>query len=323
MSERAPSTETSADRSVIRADRLSKTFAGRTVLSEVSLDISQGEIFGYLGPNGAGKTTTTRLLLGLLRPSAGTALVNGHDIGRSLEARRQIGVLLEGNGLYDRLSALDNLSYYARLFEVSDVKGRVAEMLDLVGLSDRKRDSVGTFSQGMRRRLGLARALLHRPTVLFLDEPAAGLDPEAQKLVRDLIATLSSDDRITVFMNTHDLDDVQRICSRVAILCTGRILADETLAEWNARAEATGLVLTLVSESSADEAARALEELPDVSGCTIDGKTITVTSSRDLPTTKVIRLLEAQGIELHEVRRAKRSLEDFYLETTREARTDD
>lgn len=132
------------DRSVIVADRLSKAFGKRTVLSEIDLDIAEGEVFGYLGPNGAGKTTTTRLLLGLLRPSAGTARVGGYDLGRSPDARRRIGVLLETNGLYDRLSAIDNLSYYAELYEVPQPKRRIDEMLALAGLSDR---AAGTRSE--------------------------------------------------------------------------------------------------------------------------------------------------------------------------------
>jgi len=310
------------DRSVVVADRLSKTFGKRTVLSEIGFDIAEGEVFGYLGPNGAGKTTTTRLLLGLLRPSGGAARVAGCDLGRSPDARGRIGVLLETNGLYDRLSAIANLSYYAELYELPQPKRRIDEMLALVGLSDRGRDPVGTLSQGMRRRVGLARALLHRPSVLFLDEPAAGLDPEAQKLVRDLIASLSTDERITVFMNTHDLDDVQRICSRVAILCNGRIRADETLASWNARAEATGLVVTLADENAVPAASNALATLPEVAETKLDGRTITVSTSRELPSATVIGLFEARGIALHEVRRVRQSLEDLYLETIREASDD-
>jgi len=307
---------------MIVADRLSKAFGGRAVLRGVDFEVGEGEVFGYLGPNGAGKTTTMRLVLGLLRPTEGAALVDGQDVGRSPDARRRIGVLLESNGLYDRLSAIENLSYYAELYEIPRPGERIAEMIEFAGLADRRRDKVGTFSQGMRRRLGLARALLHRPTVLFLDEPASGLDPEAQKLVRDLIADLSSGERITVFMNTHDLDDVQRICSRVAILCNGRIRADEELEVWNARSEASGLVLTLVEEGAVREASSALEGLPAVAACRIEGRTLTVSTHQELPTATVIGLLEERGIALHEIRRARQSLEDLYLETVREAGDD-
>jgi len=303
----------------IAVHALSKRFGDRQVLKGVDFEIGEGEIFGYLGPNGAGKTTTMRLLIGLLKPTGGSALIDGEDAGRSAEVRRRIGVLLENNGLFDRLSAVDALTYYAELYEVPHAKERIAEMLELAGLSNRVRDKVGTFSQGMRRRLGLARALLHRPSILLLDEPSAGLDPEAQKIVRDLIASLSANERITVFMNTHDLDDVERICTRVAILVDGILQADETLATWTTRAEAFGLVLTFESDVDVQRAADILRDWLGASRIDLDGRTATIWTERELRTEAAIDVLRDADIALHEVRRARQSLEDLYLKTIREA----
>ncbi len=303
----------------VAAYALSKRFGDRDVLRGVSFRIGGGEVFGYLGPNGAGKTTTLRLLVGLLKPTSGSALIDGQDAGRSADTRRRIGVLLEHHGLFDRLSAVDSLTYYAQLYEVPHAKDRVAEMVDLAGLSGRQRDKVGTYSQGMKRRLGLARALLHRPSVLLLDEPSAGLDPEAQKIVRELIVSLSANERITVFMNTHDLDDVQRICTRVAILHEGRIRADETLATWRSRAEASGLVLAFLREDEALRARTLLEERLEISRIEPERLSLTIWTEHELATETAIDLLRDEGISLHEIRRATESLEDLYLQTVRKA----
>ncbi len=302
----------------IAAQSLSKRFGDRAVLKGIDLEIGIGEIFGYLGPNGAGKTTTLRLLLGLLRPSEGSALIDGQNAYYSMDVRRRVGVLLEHCGLFDRLSAADSLAYYARLFQVPRAKERIGEMLELAGLTDRSRDKVGTYSQGMKRRLGLARALLHRPSILLLDEPSSGLDPEAQKMVRELIESLSKNEQITVFMNTHDLDDVQRICTRVAILFDGRIKADETLATWTRRSEASGLVFTFRGKEDVQRAVEILNQRLAVSSIDVEGATVTVWTEQELPTETVIDLMRSEGVPIHEVRRARQSLEDLYLKTIRE-----
>lgn len=306
----------------IAVHSLSKRFGDRDVLKGIDFEIGAGEVFGYLGPNGAGKTTTLRLLLGLLRPSEGTARIDGQNVAHSMDARRRLGVLLEHHGLFDQLSAIDSLTYYAQLYDVPRASARIEEMLELAGLSDRAHDKVGMYSQGMKRRLGLARALLHRPGILLLDEPSAGLDPEAQKTVRDLIAGLSATERITVFMNTHDLDDVQRICTRVAILHEGRIQADETLATWRSRAEASGLVLAFLREDEALRARTLLEERLEISRIEPERLSLTIWTEHELATETAIDLLRDEGISLHEIRRATESLEDLYLQTVRKAGED-
>jgi len=156
---------------MIEAQDLTKRFNGKTVLNGIDFQVKEGEIFGYLGPNGAGKTTTMRIILGLLKPESGRALVFGKELGDNDDLRRRVGVLLENDGLYERLSAYENLDYYAQLYSVSDIEGTIKNLLNFVGLSDRQNDRVGVFSKGMKRRLALARSIIHDPEVLFCDEP--------------------------------------------------------------------------------------------------------------------------------------------------------
>ena len=208
---------------MIRTEGLSKTFAGdkkRPAIHAVeglNLNIQQGQVFGFLGPNGAGKTTTVRLLCALIAPSAGRAWVNNHEIGPDNQPiRASVGILTEQPGMYDRLSAVKNLEIYAKLYGVADVRGQVEKYLRMLGLWDRRRDPAGSFSKGMKQKLAIARAILHEPATLFLDEPTAGLDPEASKLVRDFIEDLKTEGR-TIFLCTHNLDEADRLCSEIGV----------------------------------------------------------------------------------------------------------
>ncbi len=158
---------------MIEVQDLTKTFNGKTVVNGLNFQVREGEIFGFLGPNGAGKTTTMRIILGLLRPTSGKALVFGDDLGSNDDLRRKVGILLENDGLYDGLSAYENLDYYAQLYNVTDREEKIKNLLDFAGLTERKDDKVGTFSKGMKRKLGLARAMIHDPDVLFLDHHLA------------------------------------------------------------------------------------------------------------------------------------------------------
>jgi ABC-2 type transport system ATP-binding protein len=213
---------------ILQVDNLQRTFGDHKAVDGLTFQVEPGEVFGLLGPNGAGKTTTVRLLNGILPPSAGTARLFGLDpITQGEQVRRQTGVLTETPSLYERLSARDNLEFFATLQEIPtpDVSARVKEMLDFFDLSSRAQDKVETFSKGMKQRLALARALIHRPPLLFLDEPTSGLDPEAAQQVNELIASLSRASGRTVILATHNLVEAQRLCDRVAIMNRGRILA--------------------------------------------------------------------------------------------------
>lgn len=219
---------------IIEVNDLHRAFGEHKAVDGMTFTVESGEVFGLLGPNGAGKTTTVRLLNGILPPSAGTARVFGFDPASQGEAiRRKTGVLTETPALYERLSARENLEFFATLQSIPepDLNRRVDGMLGFFELSSRARDKVETFSKGMKQRLALARALIHKPPLLFLDEPTSGLDPEAAQQVNDLIASLSRANGQTVVLATHNLFEAQRLCDRVAIMNKGKILAMGSLKE--------------------------------------------------------------------------------------------
>jgi ABC-2 type transport system ATP-binding protein len=195
----------------------------KRILHGISLDVREGDIFGFIGPNGAGKTTTLKVLMGLIRPSSGHARILGHDV-RETAFRRHVGFLPENPYFYDFLTGREFLRFYARVSGVSRAQreGRIAELLDWVGLSAAAEQRLRTYSKGMLQRVGIAQALVHDPQVVFLDEPMSGLDPIGRKEIRDLILRLHAEGK-TVFMNTHILSDVELLCHRVAIIVQGRI----------------------------------------------------------------------------------------------------
>jgi ABC-2 type transport system ATP-binding protein len=206
----------------ISLENVKKTLGKREVLKGISFTVARGDVFGYLGPNGAGKTTTIRILLGLLQSDSGRLDIMGQDISKS-DTRRKIGFALDPDGLYDNMTAEENLEFYARIYGLSDAARRIAELLGAVGLSDRAKDRVGTYSKGMRQRLALARAMTHDPEVLVLDEPTAGVDPSGQMEVRQIILDAAHHKNKTVFLSSHNLDEVQRICNRIALIDRGEI----------------------------------------------------------------------------------------------------
>lgn len=219
---------------ILEVNDLHREFGTRNAVDGITFVVEPGEVFGLLGPNGAGKTTTVRLLNGILPPSDGTARVFGMDPATHGDViRRKTGVLTEAPALYERLSARDNLEFFATLQSIpeSDLNRRVDEMLEFFELASRANDKVETFSKGMKQRLALARALIHKPPLLFLDEPTSGLDPEAAQQVNDLIAGLSRANGQTVVLATHNLFEAQRLCDRVAIMNRGKILAVGSLKE--------------------------------------------------------------------------------------------
>ena len=219
---------------VVEIANLERTFGDQHAVDGITFTVESGEVFGLLGPNGAGKTTTVRLLNGILPPSAGQARVFGFDPASDGESiRKKTGVLTETPALYERLSARENLEFFATLQEIpaADVAPRVDEMLNFFDLSARAADKVETFSKGMKQRLALARALIHKPPLLFLDEPTSGLDPESAQQVNDLIASLATQNGQTVILATHNLTEAQRLCDRVAIMNKGKILATGSLDE--------------------------------------------------------------------------------------------
>src|SRR5512142_104189 len=255
---------------MIRTENLSKVFQpGKkqppiTAVQELSLDVAEGEVFGFLGPNGAGKTTTVRMLCSLIAPTGGSAWIGKYQVGKDdQDIRRTVGILTETPGMYERLSAEKNLSIFARLYGVSDVSGQVEKYLRMLGLWERRFDPVGSFSKGMRQKLAIARALLHEPRVLFLDEPTSGLDPEASRLVRDFIEQLK-ESGVTIFLCTHNLDEADRLCQRIGIFKT-RLLTVDTPENLRKSMFGRKVVFHLqVNQPNFTEAVRALPFVTDI-----------------------------------------------------------
>lgn len=301
---------------MIETLNLSKKFNEHLAVEQLTLEIDKGEVFGFLGPNGAGKTTTIRMLTTLIGPTSGIAHVAGLTVGKQdQEIRRRVGILTETPGLYDRLSATRNLTIYAKLYEVPEPEKQVEHYLRMLDLWDRREDMASTFSKGMKQKLAIARALLHEPEVLFLDEPTAGLDPESAKLVRDFINDLKGRGR-TIFLCTHNLDEADRLCDRIAVFNT-RLRVLDTPSGLRSRIYGRQVVFHL-----AQEAEPILELIKDVGSVdqveATDNKL--VVSLKDPETTNpvIIRRLVSAGIDVQFVGEIRHSLEDIYLQLVKE-----
>jgi ABC-2 type transport system ATP-binding protein len=213
---------------VIETEGLTKVYGSQIAVNQLTLQVGEGEVFGFLGPNGAGKTTTLLMFLGLTEPTSGKVRVCGFDPARDpLRVKERIGYLSENVGFYEDMDARQNLSYVARLNRIPDEVSakRINELLNVVGLMEDVEKKVGTYSKGMRQRLGIAEVLVKEPKVVFLDEPTIGLDPDGTNRMLDLIRSLSREKNITVFLSSHLLDQVQRICDRVGIMIKGDLVA--------------------------------------------------------------------------------------------------
>ncbi len=231
------------DEVVVRLESVSKRFGHILAVNGLSLEIYRGEVFGLLGPNGAGKTTTVRMICGLLRPTSGRVLVLGYEMPReALRARKHIGLLPQESDVYEMLTGRENLEYFGRLYglEGEELARRVEEALRLVGLLERADDRAGEYSGGMKRRLMVARAIVHDPELVILDEPTMGLDVFAVRRIRRLIRRLAEGGR-TVLLTTNDLEDAERTCDRVAIIDRGRLVALGTIRELEERFQEKGL----------------------------------------------------------------------------------
>ena len=296
---------------MIVAKGLTKRFGDVLAVEDLDMDVKSGEIFGFLGPNGAGKTTTIRMLSALISPTSGKAKVAGYEVGREdNEIRRNAGILTESPGLYDRLSAEKNLSFFAELHDVEDVAGQVERYLRLLGLWDRRGDVAATFSKGMRQKLAIARAMLHEPKVLFLDEPTAGLDPEMARLVREFIGELKDKGR-TIFLCTHNLDEADRLCDRIAVVNT-RLLALDTPEALRAKLYDRVIVVHLSAASPAYE--KAVREQPFVRSVELkDNKLVVGLDDPERNNPELIRALVDAGADIQFVGELRRSLEEIYL----------
>jgi ABC-2 type transport system ATP-binding protein len=302
---------------MISTQNLTKKFDQITAVENLTLEIPEGEVFGFLGPNGAGKTTTVRILTSLISPTQGSASVNGYTVGKQdIDIRRSVGLLTETPGMYDNLSAERNLDIYARLYEVADPAGQVEKYLRFLGLWERRGDPAATFSKGMKQKLAIARALLHEPRTVFLDEPTAGLDPETARLVRDFILEIKEQGR-TIFICTHNLDEADRLCDRIGVFKTQLLVLDSPA---QLRAQVFGRKVVFHLLNADDSLAKKLEKLPSVTDALlIDNKIVATIDDPETHNPEIIRILVAEGADVQFVGELRRSLEDVYLQLVKNA----
>jgi ABC-2 type transport system ATP-binding protein len=306
------------DPEVISTDGLSKRFGERVAVEGLTLAVPAGEIVGLLGPNGAGKTTTLRMLAGILAPTSGTALVDGIDPAKEPErVHKSIGFLTESPGFYERLSAERNLTYFAAFYGGVDAHAAARNGIEQMGLAGRGGDKVGTFSKGMKQRLALARVLLHEPRILFLDEPTAGLDPEAARNLRELIVSLKKEGR-TILLSTHNLTEAEELCDRIAVFRT-RLVAIDTPGALRDRQFERRLRVRLASVTEDWLAALRAEPFVRSVERATDGALDMRLADPDRDRPRLVTRIVEMGGQILEVREVERSLEDVYLSLIEEA----
>ena len=300
--------------SALVVERLTKRFGGRLAYEDVSFEVGYGEVFGFLGPNGAGKTTTVRTLGTLIAPSSGSAIIGGIPLsaqsGPAIRAR--ISIMPESPGLYPRLTVVENLECFARLYRLADPHGRIGRALQAVNLTDRANDLCRSLSKGLRQRVALARALLNDPAVLFLDEPTSGLDPVATREVHELVAALK-DRGVTIFLTTHRLEEAERLCDWVAILNTTMRLMGRP-EELRAQLFTRSLEVRLRAELTDPDS--VLGGVPGVEGWETQPPSsyVLTVSDPDGTAPEVVRALVHTGADICSIAETRHSLEDVYLE---------
>jgi ABC-2 type transport system ATP-binding protein len=312
--------------SIIEAEGLTKMFGSHVAVDSLNFEVKEGEVFGLLGPNGAGKTTTVRMLACLISPSEGSAKVGGHKIGENpLKVRQTVGILTENPSLYERLTAYENLEFFAEAYNLSDSQeksNRIRELLDFFNLWERRNDKVATFSKGMKQKLAIARALVHKPPILFLDEPTAGLDPESSKEVRDLMEMLSRHEKHTILLCTHHLEDAEKLCDRVMIINRGKSVIVGTPDELRERINGEPTVQITLKKLNPQiiEAATKVSRVRQVNADKSASILTIILDDAQSGTPEVVKkIVDADGLVLS-VSILRPSLEEAYLKLIREER---
>lgn len=301
-------------KTAICIEKVTRDFETVRAVNGLSLEVPSGIIFGFLGPNGAGKTTTINLLLGLLEPTSGRAEVLGFDTRtQANKVRTHSGALLEHPGLYEQLSAEDNLEFYGRIWRmpVDERQVRIKELLTHMGVWERRKERVGTWSKGMKQKLALGRALLHRPPLIFLDEPTAGLDVVAATAVRDDLEALTAREGVTVFLTTHNMAEAERLCEQVAVIRDGELVAIGNPDELRARAGGPGL--EILGRGFEDNVLNLLRAHPDVVAAEVLNEHLTIDLREGRDAAPLVSLVVSAGVQVEEVRRSKASLEEIFL----------
>jgi len=309
------------ENNIIEVRNVTKVLGGRPVLLDINFQVPKGSIYGILGPNGSGKTTLLRILLGLLTPDAGEVTVLGQNpLSMTRDVKNGISFVLEDHGFNERLTAFQNIDFFAQVYGLTKEKrrARILDLLDKVDLSAYIKKPVGTFSKGMKQRLALARALIHEPRILFLDEPTSNLDPEGTVYIRNLILRLSREEGITIYINSHDLDEVQRICTQIAIMKHGNIMLQGAIADLLRPNNQTTLEVKLEESKALPELANLLSSLSFVTHFRIEKDVAIIELADDSTRSTLFNSLAQNAIPVKEITQIKNSLEDIYISIVKE-----
>jgi len=303
----------------IEIDDLVCRFGETTAVDGLSLRVPRGTVFGFLGPNGAGKTTTIKTLVGLSRATSGRMRVLGYEVpGQTRAMRREVTLLLESPGVYDKLDALTNLEVFGEFYGMTphDATARAKALLEKLGLASMMKRRVGKLSTGERRKLGIARTLLSKPKLVFLDEPTAGLDAEAAAALRDDIAQLVREDGLTVFLTTHHLEEVERLCDSVAVIRAGKLIAQGSPRELAARSSRPEV--TVVATNVSDAAIEVVRALPGVASVARNDRGLIVAFSEEPNSAALNRALVGADADVSEIVRDHGGFERAFLDLVRE-----
>ena len=298
----------------IQAEGLVRDFGAIRALDHLSLDVPAGIVFGFLGPNGAGKTTAIRAFLGLVEPTAGSARVLGFDTRRESDRiRERAGALLEHNGLYERLTAEQNLEFAGRVWHMpkADRRARTRELLEQFGLWNRRDEPVGKWSRGMKQKLAVARAVFHRPPLVFLDEPTAGLDPVASAALREDLASLSSGQGVTIFLTTHNLVEAERLCDLVGVIRRGKLAA---LGPPSSLRDGESPIVHVTGTGIDALIAELAAEVPGVLEAHVANGALEVKLAAGARPAPLVAMLVERGVQVDEVRRDRQTLEETFIE---------
>lgn len=292
---------------ILKCNGIYKDIHGKIIIKDVTFDIKEGEILGFIGPNGAGKTTTIKLILGLQKITKGNIQINGYDVEKNFEkAIQKVGSIVENPDLYMYMSGYANLKLVANLYENVDKK-RIDEVVKLVGLENRIKDKVSKYSLGMRQRLGIAQAILHKPNLLILDEPTNGLDPEGIKQVRELIVKLSKEEKMAVMISSHNLSEIENVCNRICIIKNGVVVEESNLEDLKKETSNNEYIMEV-------DKPNAIKEIIQ-KNVQINNNKVTIEAEREEIPGIVNKLVENK-IKLYSITENTLSLEDAFIKKT-------
>mgnify|MGYP002682407470 FL=1 len=311
---------------VLKVLKLVKKYGAKLAVDDVSFEVQEGEIFSLLGPNGAGKTTTISILSTLFSPTAGDAEIFGYSVTKNpMDVKRLIGVVPQEIALYDDMTALENLNFWGEMYGLSgrELKTRVQELLEQIGLADRAKERIKTYSGGMKRRVNIAVGLLHKPRLLFMDEPTVGIDPQSRRAILDSVKALNKDG-MTILYTTHYMEEAQELSDRVGIIDHGKLIALGTQSELTAQVgEMDTLILHLGENEDPEHLAQALKALPDVLQANPSDHTVAlVTPSAEELLAPVVSRSNELGIKIHSIDMREPNLEAVFLHLTGRALRD-